>query len=257
MRSLPRLVAMLLILLGGVAAADMEVMELHHRLAEDLVPALARVEEGVVVKAAGSRLIMRGDPAGIARLREMARTLDVPIRSLRISVRRVSDALAAEAGVGVKREGIKIYGTRAAEDARLLQTVTTLEGRPAFIDTGQSVPITNRSAILGVNGAAYTERQRYQYRPEGFYATAHIVGDRVLVDIGLAHSNATDAGNVQHRRIVSTVAGRPGEWLPLGAIRETAARNGSGIVRNTRSAQSQGERLDIRVELLEPDEWRR
>lgn len=256
-RSLPRLAAVVLVLLGGVATADMEVLELHHRLAEELVPALAALDEGVVVKAAGSRLILSGDPAGIDRLRDVARRLDVPMRSLRISVRRVSDALAADTGAGVERDRVKVYGTRSAEDDRLLQAVTAIEGRPAFIDTGQSVPIIDRSALFGVNGAAYTARRRYQYRPKGFYATAHVLGDRVIVDISVAHSNRTAADKIQHRRIVSTVSGRPGEWLSLGAVRETAARNSSGIVRSTRSAQSQGERLAIRVEILAPDERRR
>lgn len=257
MRSLSRVAAMLLSLLGGVAAADLQVVELHHRLAADLLPALTALEEGVVVKAAGSRLILRGEPASVNRLREMARTLDVPTRSLRISVRRVSDALATDAGAEVQRDGARVYRTGSAEDARLIQTVTTIEGRPAFIDSGRSVPIINRSALFGVNGAAYTERRRFQYWPEGFYATAHVVGERVSVDIGVAQSDGTVAGGeVSHRRIVSTVSGRPGEWLSLGAVGETAAHNRSGIVRGTRSAHSQGERLDIRVEILTAEERR-
>lgn len=245
--------ALLLALLGAtVAAAEIEVIELRHRLAAELAPTLSAVAgEDVVVKAAGSRLIVRGSPAAIDRLRAVVRTLDVPLQSLRISVRRASDAAAGGAGIGIGREGVKVYATQSAEDGSLVQTVRVMEGSTAFIDTGESVPVTDRIVVLDDDGAAYAERRRYQHRPEGFYATARVVDGRAIVDIAVADSEAGTDGEVLHRRVVSTVSGQPGQWIPLGVVRESAERDESGIIYSTRSAESRTGRIEIRVEIVE------
>ncbi|MDN5848254.1 MAG: hypothetical protein L0H63_01255 [Nitrococcus sp.] len=244
---------LLLVLLADLAAAaQIEVIELRHRLAEELVPTLSAVAgEDVVVRAAGSRLIVRGSPEAIERIRKLARALDTAMQSLRISVRRMSGAAAGRGGIGANRKGVEVYSSRSAQDSRLLQTVTVLAGQPAFIDTGESVPITDRSVILGTIGAAYTERKRYQHRPQGFYATARLIDGRAIIDISVADSSGNTDGAVQHRRLVSTVSGKPGEWIPIATVREGAAQEGSGIVFSTRSVASNLQQIEIRVELVQ------
>lgn len=244
---------LLLVLLTGLAsAAQIEVIELRHRLAGDLVPALSAVAgEDTVVRAAGSRLIVRGSPAAIDRVRELVRTLDTPIQSLRISVRRVSGAGVGHEGMGAGREGVEVYSSRSSEDSRLIQTVTAVAGSPAFIDTGKSVPIMDRIVALGNDGVAYAERRRYQHRPKGFYATARLIGGRAVIDISVADSSGNADGAIQHRRIVSTVSGKLGEWIPIGVVQEGAAQEGSGTVYSTRSAESDQQQVEIRVESAE------
>lgn len=248
-----RIAGLLLVLLAGLAsAAQIEVIELRHRLAEELVPTLSAVaDEDTVVRAAGSRLIVRGSPAAIDRIRELARTLDSATPSLRISVRRVSGAETGRGGIGADRKGLEVHSSRSAEDGRLVQTVTVMAGSPAFIDTGRSVPITDRIVILGTNGAGYAERQRYQHRPEGFYATARLIDGRAVIDISVADSRGDADGAIRHHRIVNTVSGRLGEWLPIGVVQEDAAREGSDVIYSTRSAQSERQQIEIRVESAE------
>ncbi|MDN5869461.1 MAG: hypothetical protein L0H73_01875 [Nitrococcus sp.] len=243
----------LLVLLANLAvASQIEVIELRHRLAEELAPTLSAVAgEDVVVSAAGSRLIVRGSPEAIERMRKLAAELDTATQSLRISVRRVSGAAAGRGGVGADRKGVEVYSSRSAQDSRLLQTVTVRAGQPAFIDTGKSVPITDRRVILSTLGAAYTERRRYQHRPQGFYATARLVDGRAIVDISVADSSGNTGGAVQHRRLVSTVSGELGEWIGIGTVREGAAREGSGIIFSTRNVESDWQQIEIRVDVAE------
>lgn len=237
---------------GLVSAARIEVIELRHRLAAELVPTLSAVAgEDTIVRAAGSRLIVRGSPAAIERIRELARKLDSAAPLLRVSVRRASGAEVGREGLGADRGGVEVYSSRSAEDSSLVQTVTVMAGSPAFIDTGKSVPVTDRVMALGPNGAAYAERRRYQYRPEGFYATARLVGGRAVIDISVADSHGESGGVIQHRRIVSTVSGKLGEWIPVGAVEEGAAGAGSGVVYSTRSAESDRQQVEIRVEHVE------
>lgn len=243
---------LLVVLTGLASAAQIEIIELQHRLAEELAPTLsAVVGEDVVVRAAGSRLIVRGSPTAINRVRELVRTLDSSIQLLRISVRRVSAAETEREGIGASRKGVEVYSSRSAKDGRLVQTVTVMAGSPAFIDTGESVPVTDRTVILSTGGVAYAEQRRYRRRPEGFYATARLADGRAVVDISVADSRDDADGVIQHRRVVSTVSGAPGQWIPIGVVREGAVREGSGIVYSTRIAESDRQRVEIRVERAE------
>ncbi|WP_040661989.1 secretin N-terminal domain-containing protein [Nitrococcus mobilis] len=244
---------LLILLASSASAAQIEVIELRHQLAETLLPTLSAVaDEDVVVRAAGARLIVRGSPSAIERMRELVRKLDTPMQSLQISVRRVSVAAAGSEGLGAGREGAEVYRSRSAEDARLVQTVTAMPGRAAFIDTGKIIPTTDRFVALNRRGgAAYTERRRYRHWPEGFYATARLVAGRTVVDISVADSAGAVEGVVPSRRIVSTVSGELGAWLPIGVVQEGAAREGSGIVYSTRSTDSARQRVELRVEVAQ------
>ncbi|MCO6441214.1 MAG: hypothetical protein J5I81_09030 [Nitrococcus mobilis] len=239
--------------MGLASAAEIEVIELRHQLAEVLLPTLSAVAGAdVAVRAAGARLIVRGSPAAIERTRELVRKLDTPMQSLQISVRRISAAAAGGEGLGVGRKGAEVFRSRSAEDTRLVQTVTAMPGRPAFIDTGEIIPITDRFVALNRRGGeAYAERRRYHHWPEGFYATARLAAGRAVIDISVADSAGTVEGAIPSRRIVSTVSGALGAWIPIGVVREGAAREGSGIVYSTRSADSARQRVELRVEVAQ------
>ncbi len=246
-------VGLLLILLMGSAAAEIEVIELRHQLAETLIPTLSAVAgEDVIVRAAGARLIVRGSPSAIERMRELVRKLDTPMQSLQISVRRVSGAAAGSEGLGAGHAGAEVYRSRSAEDTRLVQTVTVMPGRAAFIDTGKIIPTTDRFVALNRRGGvAYTERRRYRRWPEGFYATARLVAGRAVIDISVADSAGAVEGAIPSRRIVSTVSGELEAWIPIGVVQEGAVRADSGIVHSTRSADSARQRVELRVEVAQ------
>lgn len=244
---------LLILLVGSALAAEIEVIELRHQLAETLLPTLSAVaDENVIVRAAGARLIVRGSPGAIERMRELVRRLDTPMQSLQISVRRVSVAAAGSEGLGAGHEGAEVYRSRSAEDARLVQTVTAMPGRAAFIDTGKIIPTTDRFVALNRRGGvAYAERRRYRRWPEGFYATARLVAGRAVVDISVADSADAVEGAIPSRRILSTVSGDLGAWIPVGVVQEGAARESSGVVYSTRSADSARQRVELRVEVAQ------
>ena len=77
------------LVLGGARAQSIEVIELRHRSAEDLLPLLRPfVETGGAISGQGSQLMVRASPANLGQLRELLATLDRPPRQLLITVRQ-------------------------------------------------------------------------------------------------------------------------------------------------------------------------
>jgi len=77
----------------------------------------------------------------------------------------------------------------------------------------------------------------------GFYATARVIGDRVTLEISPRQQrvrNTRYGPTVDTAGVVSTVSGRLGEWLPLGAVSESGGSSTTGLlVWGNRSTASQ------------------
>ncbi len=262
-----------------------EIIALEHALLDDVVPILRElVSPGGTVTGMHDQLVIRTTPANLADLRGVLARLDRAPRRLRISVRQDSgnayrwreDELAARihagdvsAGVGAPRAGpgarvelgggdaavrYRSYATEGAEDTAQGHFVTALEGRPAWIGTGQDVPLANRQLQLTPWGAAAFDSIEYTHVGSGFYVTPRLGGDgQVTLDIApYADSRAggQDA-TIARRGLDTTVRGRLGEWLPLGSGGETREDASRGIVHRTRDAGSRHYDVWVRVDLLE------
>src|SRR5690606_36428064 len=97
-------------------------------------------------------------------------------------------------------------------------TVQTLEGEPAFIRAGQSVPVPSRNTVITRNGVIVQNSTQYQDAGSGFYVVPRLSGDRVslmvaprLSEVGPGRVPTIDVQDVQ-----TTVSGRLGEWLDIG-----------------------------------------
>jgi hypothetical protein len=87
------------------AQASLEVIDLRHTTAEQVLPALRPlVEPGGVLTGQRSQLIVRTSLANLAELRRALETLDAPARRLVIAVRFAGESLAerSELAVGVR-----------------------------------------------------------------------------------------------------------------------------------------------------------
>ena len=215
------LLASLLALFSFTAQAATQVLELHYRTSDDLI-GVARSflgSEGNVT-AYGNKLIVNADPNKIDELSALLDTLDRPARRLLISV-DTSDSNHADASGYTLNNGsqgrVIRYGT--ANRTGGVQQVQAMEGTPALIQVGQSVPLTN------LQTDAYGRLQgQTQYRnvTQGYYVTASVTGETVHLSISTNNDRVSqerpDIINVQSTD--SQVSGRLGEWITLAGVNE-------------------------------------
>ncbi len=228
-------VAVLLMWHGAALAQGLEIITLHHRTAEQVMPNLRPLlAPGATLSGQGNKLFVRTTPANRAELRQVLDVLDRPLRQLVISVRH-ADRQAAQGGqasVGgeIGRRTL-IYGgiaeSRMAGREDVAQRVRTVEGGRAFINVGQSMPMTTRQVVQTPRGPVVTETTTHRETGTGFHVEPSLAGDQVTLAIMTANdAPGAQPGSVEIRRVVSTVSGRLGEWIPLAGATRQAVQGG-------------------------------
>ncbi len=263
----------------------MEIVPLQHRLLGEVLPMLRElVLPGGTVTGMNDRLILRSTPANLAELKRVLASLDTPARQLRITVRQnigarnqwQNDALAArlEAGeVGVASGrlpppgtpgaaldlgngdgsiGYRHYGTQGSADAANTHFVTAIEGTPAFINTGQVVPLPSQSAVLTPYGAVVQQSLDYQPVGAGFYVTPRVAGDNVHLDISpyADRLSAAGGGVIDVHGLDTSASGRLGEWIPLGGAATAYRDQQQEVLAGTRRQGSDAYDVWVKVEVL-------
>lgn len=219
----------------GAQAQGLEIITLRHNTAEQLIPQLRPLlAPGAALTGRGDSLFLRTTPANLEEIRQALAVLDRPLRRVVISVRHAGRQAAqgggAALGVEVGRRTVISGGvseSRATRDEEVAQRVQTVEGGRAYINVGQSSPVVMRQVVPTPRGPMVGESVTYRETDTGFYVEPRVAGDRVT----LAISAANDApgalpGSAEVRRVVSTVSGRLGEWIPLGGSTRQVERSG-------------------------------
>jgi hypothetical protein len=233
---------------GAMAESRLEVIELRHLTgaqAEALLRPLAGPEVGL--SHFNNQLILRAEPAQIARLRKVLGEVDRRPRTLLVSVRQGMDL-----GYGTERGGVagrldgedpslrgRLSGRSGKRSDDAAQQVRVLEGGWAFIRTGTAVPVRERS--YDPRSGTIRESSRYVSADSGFYARARLTGSGVIIDISPRQARLSGHGpvpSVEARTIATTVSAPLGEWVQVGGAEEyTAGGTGSGgLAGGTRGA---------------------
>ena len=128
---------------------------------------------------------------------------------------------------------VRVQDRQSTAIERVDQRVQVLDGGRAFISTGRSAPI--------YDGTVFHETS------SGFEAIARLAGDGVLVEIAQRRDTLA-----RQQALSTTVSGRLGQWLDIGAAVEAASRDDSAILsaRSTRSARSG--QIWLKVDELKP-----
>jgi hypothetical protein len=268
------LLSLLLLALASARADEVEIIRLKYRTAEQLIPTLRQlVEPGGALTGMQDSLVIRASRNNIRELREVIATLDRTPRKLLISVRRDSDVTESERSAGAsptidsgavrigrreplgRADGVAISAsdTRATRAERGVSHIQALEGNPAYIASGQSVPVPNTIVTHTPGGTITQSTTTYENLSTGFHVIPRLAGDRVFLEI--APQSATPGrhgpGSVNNERLVTTASGRLGEWFPLGGIDQSAARSRSGILYGSASARTEGSMIWVKVEELQ------
>ena len=265
MRLVRSALAFVLAALALVAVArELQVIELRYRLAEEIVPIVQPlIEPGGVLTGADRLLFVNTSPANFEQIRQAVELLDRRPRQLVVTVgqgtvtfeERTDVSGQARAGdgdvqVGVNTpprgdKGVAVEIDSRAQRANLHNTssVRTLEGTETYIAVGQLAPLTTTQVVPARRGPVEYRSTEYRDVSTGFYATARLQGDSVTLEVSPRHQRLRSSAPgtvVETAGIVSTVTGRLGEWMPIGAVQESGGDDISGLlVWGRRTAESQ------------------
>jgi hypothetical protein len=243
-----RAVLAVVLVLAALAAARADettitVLPVRHRPAADLVSALEPYAgPGGVVTAAENKIIVRATPAALAQIRQVLQELDTPPRQLLITVEQDLDrSAAARGGFGLGHE------TRG-ESGRQTQKLRALEGMPAFISVGREAPVAQPQVVPAPGGYTVVPEQSYQQAASGFYVVPRVSGDTVTLDVATRRDAFDARGGIDRQRIETTVSGRLGEWISLGAATSDEERRRSGLVSGSSATFEELRSVRLKVE---------
>ena len=265
---------------------SVEVFELQHRLADDLVPVVAPLaaQEGVV-RATGNSLIVRATPQAMADIRKVLAQIDTSPRQLLISVRQGADLLDTRQSASVTgrvggENGRVIVQPRQREDANVIvgdgqgnvfrgglsdsssrnqrnttQQVRVLEGSSALIQVGQQRPVVQRRVFPSVGRPVVIEEPGFQEAITGFRVRPRVQGDQFTLMVSPQQASFRDAPNragnvVDVQRLTTSVSGPLGQWVDIGGAISSQSTQNSGLASRSSSQSSTNTSVLIKVEVL-------
>jgi len=235
---------------AGAAELAPEVVVLRYRTADQLLPMIQPlVPKPGTASGVGNELVIRTTRANFAEVKRVIDVLDRAPKRLLVTVRQ--DADAAQGG------DAQIHATRAVDADQSVQQVQVLEGNEASIRIGQSVPVTLRSTNRRLAGGRVVDDSvdvvEFRDILSGFTVRPRIAGDTVVLDLSPQRDTPAGQGrgstNVQ--RVVTTLSGRLGEWIEVGAVQPGQPVRSDAVVYGTRSAGSQARRILVKVESVD------
>jgi type II secretory pathway component GspD/PulD (secretin) len=251
-------------------AQELQVIDLNFRMAQDLIPILQPLlEPGGVLTGTDDVLFVRTSPENLAQIRAALATLDRAPRQLLVSVgqgnvREVATTDvegtatlgSGDVQVGVNRPpgadsgaSVTIRGRRQQADLHNVSSVRVLEGTETWIGAGQSVPLTE-TTVQQRPGGVVQQTTTFRDVGTGFYATARLSGERVVLDISARQQRVRSAsGTISTQGATTTVSGRLGEWFPLGGVAESGASSNGGVL--TQGGRSESSQYAIWVKVDE------
>lgn len=267
-----------LVWLGAAWAQSLEIVTLHYRTAEQMLPQLLpMLEPGAAMTGSGDKLFVRTSPRNLADLRRVIEELDRVPRRLVISVRQDAayggDARGADISgdvspgrtvriisgsrgepvgtVEIRRGGSVIRGGayESHDSGRddVSQQVQTIEGGRAWIDVGRSVPLPLRQVVMTPRGPVTSQTLVWRDVGTGFYAEPRLSGDRVTLEISPSRDVPGPAGSAEIQRLSTTVSGRLGEWIELGGATRDSANTASGMATSGARESRDDRRIYVRV----------
>ncbi len=242
------------LLLPQIALAEnmqLEVIPLQNRMVDDVIHIIRPlVAPGGTVTGMNNQLVVKTTPSNLAEIKEILTRIDHAPRKLMITVKQNiygnshlredsltgkygSDNVQINAGHDHSNEGLSIsvgdknsnvryrtLNSTASADDRNTFKVQALEGHPAFINQGQSIPVDTSTAYVTRHGVVVNQSTDYYETGSGFYVLPRLNGNQVTLfaatDLSRVQPGGHPTTNVQG--VETTVTGRLGQWMELGGI---------------------------------------
>lgn len=219
------LLILCLLLAPRLFAEELTILELKHRLPEQVLPTLLPlVAPGGTLVGANNQLFVKTTPENLQQIISALAAIDTPLSRLLISVRQSSSLRDQQRqyalnGMQASQSGVRVQGSINLSQGDNQQAVTqqlqTVDGGAAQIFVGRSIPVTMHSVVMGQQGAIASEQQYYVDIGSGFTATPRLIGDRVTLTIHPLQQQQLSDG-IHTSELSTEVSGRLGEWLAVG-----------------------------------------
>lgn len=282
MRNAARFIALLSLLAAFGLAAEVvfEIIELRHRTPEELLPVLRPlVEPEGTIGAAQNKLVVRAPRENLRELRKLVAQLDTPPRQLLVTVRQDSqrdsttratgvagkgkfgdvtvdvppsvDPSLPGIGVGTPDAAVELRGGRRDTQASNSgdQQLRVMDGREAVIHVGQAVPYTTKSVGPGGMVTVHTELREVL---TGFVVRPRVQGDRVTLDVSPQQESLDpgSGGAINVSRLSTSISGRLGEWIDLGAVVQQGSSQTRGNFSRSQTDSDSHQQVWVKVEVL-------
>lgn len=238
-------------------AQSLEVIQLKHRSAEDVIPILQPlVEPGGALSGKDYTLFVRASSANVAQLRLALAQIDHAPRQFLISVRQATEQEMEREGVsasGTIHSGGADVSVRATDstDRRRggsVASVNVLEGGSAYVAAGSSVPIVTTIATGGGRRPWAVGSTSYRDLESGFIVTPRAAGDAVTLEIE-QQAESVYGGQIQTQHLTTQISARPGEWVRLGGVSESVRSEERGILHRRHQTSSDERAVWVKVEV--------
>lgn len=260
------LIAVSLLILASLPHAaqnGVAVIPVMSRPAESLIDAVRPLlGQTGSVSAYHDKLIVQGNADQIAAVRNLLGELDRPARRLIIEVRQAGtlSQSSRRIGYGVRTDNVYLGQVPPGANAQLnvqnirtrgrgdsMQRVQALDGRPALIRAGQSVPIYQAQQYVGRWGVGQGYQVQYRDATSGFFALPRVHGNQVTIEIYQQHQQAADNGRFDLQQASTVLRGELGRWMTLGSIGGAGADNRNGVGLHVQTRRAQDRQLELRV----------
>ena len=253
------------ILLSSPLLADypLEIIELKGRPLEEVLPIIRPfVDSDGAVSGMNNQLILRTSKESLHDIRAILSRIDTPPRRLLISVRQgqhnnaQAGGMSADIDVTIGKQTKVIVGQPTSDDSirlrglnadtrsntDLVNSIQTIEGKPAFIATGKSIPVTTYRRYGDGTYRHFERDTQYRDATAGFYALPRVNGQRVTVEIS-PHLNRLSKipGSFEVMQASTIVSGQLGAWISLGGttLSETNRQRDIGFSASSRQSREQ------------------
>ncbi len=253
------------LLLGNCAFAEdtiIEVIPVVNRPASEIQPLLdPLLENDDRVIADGSNLLVKTTPARLAEIKSFIKKLDAHLNDLIITVLQSRQTTADELNARIRAQisipgnnlskstgnlSAYTYQTQDRNDHDNLQTIRTLEGKPAYIKTGNTYPVQNyQTYSSGYGYSGVSTSTEFVEATTGFAVTPRLSGHQVTLDISPWSDNFEGRNRIQTQEVQSTVTVNLGEWIEIGGADESKQSSGNRAL--ARSWQTHENKLHILI----------
>ena len=217
MKASALIILFLLVISTSLSIAEsmkIEIIPMKNRMVEEVIPIIKPlVVKGGTVTGMNNQLIVKTTPSNIQLIKSILIQIDNAPRKLLISVTRNNNNKFnnEEGGFSIKYDSknINITSPDTGEKGIIVQNknddgdviryrksheetetrennifyVNTLEGNPAFINTGQLIPIRNQTTVVTSGTVVVQDNIEHRNVSSGFYVTPKLQGDNVVLKV--------------------------------------------------------------------------
>lgn len=257
-----------------------EVITLKYRTAEEVIPILRPFvgREGTI-SGMRDQLIVRTNPSNISQIKKILARIDTRPRQLMITVRqnitrRQLEREVAASGritigdnvsVTVRDQGSTGTGAvehnlgkdtvrgRGQSTARYeadsdIQQIRVIEGTQAFIRTGSSVPVPERTIVRDSGAVRVIGSTNYRDVTTGFYVLPRLVEGKVILEISPQRETMKQEGTIQFQTAATRIMGRLGKWIEIGEIGRPSSERKTEVVAGDKRGSSERYGIFVKVE---------